>query len=304
LRVLALDIGGSSVKQAAVTLTDGALESVEALETRRLNSNQFDDLRDSVLTSVEEALLRHPDIRRVGISTTGSVDRNGVVLNAGHFDGYSRVSWSEILASATPAIEHVYVTNDGRASTWAEYTAASPRREGHAHFVVGTGVGGATVVHGQIVPGDSGFAGYLGHIKVDLAGTIACSCGGLGCVETVASGPAIARAAGVESFAAAIKAAQAGNLPAIEAFVQAGRWLGVAISNVANVLNPSTVTVGGGVILAASELGSDGTNPYLDAAFSNARELSHRRIAASTEFRPASHGNDGGVIGAALLAAA
>lgn len=311
MNVLALDIGGSSVKHALVRLTDVGPHIVEEAEPLELSAPTFDELQSRVFAAVEAHLTSGQSAQAVAISTTGSVDRQGTVINAGHFEGYRNISWGDLLADEFPQAGPVTVVNDGRAAVWAEYTAQGAGAPGFAHFVVGTGVGGGAVSGGRLLFGDHEGAGSLGHIKVTSGETVKCSCSRMGCVETVASGPAIARYAvgtaagelpGVRELAQAAAKGQAG---AVEAFELAGCWLGVAISNVMNMLDPSLITVGGGVLLASQSIdGGDDGGPYLRQAVARARELALRRIAEQTEIRPGKFGNDGGLLGAAALAAA
>ncbi|MGD0309690.1 MAG: ROK family protein, partial [Acidobacteriota bacterium] len=100
------------------------------------------------------------------------------------------------------------------------------------------------------------------------------------------------------------EAASAGSAEALRAFEVAGSWLGVAISNVINVLNPRFITIGGGVVLASMTVGGDEGGPYLRAAVRRARELAFEDVAQETRIVPSRYGNDSGMFGAALLAAA
>lgn len=307
---LALDIGGSSIKQALFDVVDSNVTLLSQLETIPIASRDFAALRSLIVEAVGEARrVTHPPTI-VALSTTGAVDRSGIVLGAGHFDGYQDVSWSKILRAHYPELERVVTVNDGKASTWAEYRGVGHKTEVFAHFVVGTGVGGGVVCFDRLLYGDDETAGALGHMKVALASDIVCSCGRTGCVETVASGPAISRAFGTETgtrepveFDVVATAAGRGNQKALAAFEDAGAWLGVAISNVINVLNPRYITVGGGVVLASQAIdGADG-GPYLRSAVERARQLAFEDIARDTVIRPSRYGNDGGLIGAALIAA-
>jgi glucokinase len=263
---------------------------------------------------VKTAVGNDAAVHCVGISTTGAVSRDGVVLNANHFDGYSDVSWQDILRSACPRLKRVVTVNDGRASAWAEFGVLQNVQH-FAHFVVGTGVGGATVVDGRLVVGDEGFAGYLGHVKVTPGPTPRCSCGETGCVEPLASAAAVARyfeelapasndTSQASGLARVVEAARVGDERAVAAFTTAGRWLGVAMSYVVNIINPSVVTIGGGVPLAATAASHlcGGGNPFVSAAAESARQRADRRPAASVEIRAASYGNEAGLIGAAIAA--
>ena len=304
-----LDIGGSSVKSAICDVTESRVNVVSACEPLAVTSRDFTALKALILDAVDDALRSEAGITAVALSTTGAVNRGGRVLSAGHFHGYEDISWAEILKGQFPALSRVVTVNDGKASTWAEYCHLDEPSEVFAHFVVGTGVGGGLVCFDKLLCGDDETAGALGHMKVDLCSRVVCSCGRTGCVETVASGPSILRAYSLSTSSsepitldAIAELARRGNSEAIDAFTMAGSWLGVAISNIINLLNPRFITVGGGVLLSSSTINDAEGGPYLQAAITRAHELAFEDIAAATRIVIARYGNNGGLLGAALLA--
>ena len=313
MRVLAMDIGGSSVKSGVAAAFDGGVAFEETMAPSRLASREFGELRQVVLGIAEEAFRAGPRVDAVGISTTGTVDEDGTVRSAGHFNGYKRISWKEILQPVTGPAVPVATLNDGRASAWAEYGRVRQSVSSFAHFVVGTGIGGGIVIDRKLLWGAQGAAAQLGHIKVAETSTVTCSCRKAGCVETLASAPAIARAwrehgavgdlreAGFEEIAAL---ASRGDERAARVITDAGRHLGYAVANVISILNPQVITIGGGVVAATEHIGDGaGGGPYVEAAAGTARELVFPRVAAQTQILPASYGNEGGLIGAALFSA-
>jgi glucokinase len=305
--VLALDIGGSSIKYALVRLSRHDAHIVTSFEPIPLVSNKFDDLREQVAACVSAGIGLAPEVRAVAVSTTGSVDQNGTVLNAGHFVGYSNVSWRDILLPRFPQLTKVVTVNDGKASTWAEYIASGRRSGSFVHIVVGTGVGGGIVIDSRLYYGDHLAAGSVGHIKVTAERNVACSCQRYGCVETLAAAPAVVRAFTDRpgtTLGDVVSAARNGDERALSALTEAGRWLGVAIANVMNMVDPAAITIGGGLVLASQDVRAEDGGPYLTAAIATARQMALRRIAEVTDISRAAYGNDGGLIGAALLAAA
>jgi glucokinase len=310
MRCCALDIGGSSVKNAVCEVSSSDARVIMAYPPVQVISREFAALREIVARCVENALENDSTISVVTISTTGAVDRSGRVLSAGFFSGYEDVSWDEILQQRFPRLSRVLTVNDGRASTWAEYCGRARGCEVFTHFVVGTGVGGGIVCFDKILYGDDETAGALGHMKVSLESKIVCSCGRMGCVETLAAGPAIVRgyaaatARKVGTLDAVATAAVEGDPVAVRAFEEAGGWLGVALGNVINILNPRYITVGGGVIDASMRIDVMSGGPYLNAAVRRATELAFEDIAADTRIEMAKYGNNGGLVGAALLAMA
>lgn len=312
MKLYAIDIGGSYVKRALVELNAGQVNIIKSFDAIKLTSNRFEDLLMSVTSSTGDALRHESQIGIVAISTTGSVDANGTVVRAGHFEDYANISWEKILLREFPQLAKVVTVNDGKASTWAEFMAQKSQPSVFAHFVVGTGIGGGIVVHGELLYGDNGYAGYLGHIKVATQSDVVCSCRHFGCVETFAAAPAIVRLYEAQckpgrekmtTLADVTMAARGGDDRAVDAFRSAGKWLGIALSNVMNILNPAVITIGGGVVLAAFNAeDQDAKNVFIDAAVQEARTLALTRVAAETKICPAKYGNDGGLMGAALIA--
>ena len=308
---LGIDIGASSVKAALVDPVSWGI--VRRLNSREIHTRTFSELRAAVEGVVSEAIRHDTDLRRVGISTTGSADADDVVISSGFYSGYEQISWLRALHSSTQGqITAVRVLNDGRAAAYGTFLADRRARGGHlVHFVIGTGIGGGMVSGGAVFNGSHHFAGAYGHIKVDPRGTTPCVCGGTGCVELFAAAPALARFAaergvvlsepggrGVRELG---ELARAGSEAAIDAFRTGGRWLAVAVGCVANVCDPAFVTVGGGVIAAARD--GHGGNWYVDAAATAAREMVIPRIAEHLMVIEASLLNDAALIGAAALAA-
>ncbi|WP_157467676.1 ROK family protein [Frankia sp. QA3] len=326
----------------AIVETNEAPHISSGFPSLRLPALTFQAVRESVFSALAKNFATPAaDIAAVAISTKGSVDPTGRVLRAGLFRDYAGVDWAALISDRFPHVPKVLTVNDGRASTWAEYRRHGEHVASFAHFVVGTGVGGGIVLAHRLMPGAHGAAGGLGHIKVQPDSTVRCSCTRTGCVETLASAPAVVRRfhqlrlgagadvgdgpgrhAGSGRAAAGegtlgdeiirggeitlddvVRAARDGDEPALRAFRDAGRWLGAAISDVMNVLDPDAITIGGGLLQAASVAAAGGAHEsYLAAAERAARDLAVARIADRTVIAPAAYGNDGGLIGAALLA--
>jgi glucokinase len=163
-------------------------------------------------------------------------------------------------------------------------------------IVVSTGVGGGIISRGRLLEGARGNAGHIGHIVVDAEGP-ACGCGGRGCVEAIARGPALvawAAARGCDATDGVSLAARAaaGDAVALEAFERAGHAVGVAISSAAALLDVRVVVVGGGLALV----------PHLWPPMRQAVK-EHARLSYLRDLRvvPAALGERSGLVGAAAL---
>jgi glucokinase len=192
----------------------------------------------------------------------------------------------------------VRVHNDAIALALGEWRWGAGR--GH-HDVLGmvasTGVGGGLVLGGRVVDGATGNAGHIGHIVVDPAGP-ECACGGVGCLEAIASGPRTterARAAGwTGPDAIALTAdARAGHPVAIAALARAGEALGIGIASAVALCDVSIVVLGGGLAQAGELLFEP-----LRAAYAKHARLAFSRAVSVV---PAALGPQSGLVGAATL---
>ena len=203
--------------------------------------------------------------RILAVSTTapGPLDPwRGLVFQPPNLPGWNEVPLREILEErlGRPA----FVSNDANAAALAEHRFGAGRGSRHLIYVtVSTGVGGGIIADNRLMLGAHGSSGEIGHIVVDPAGP-RCGCGNRGCVESLASGPAIASRfvdrvregadttlAGMPideiSTTQIVSAAQNGDKLATEVLAEAGRWLGIALANMLHLFDPEIIVVGGGV---------------------------------------------------------
>jgi glucokinase len=245
VKSLGLDLGATDVKLAVL---DG--EQVVATGTAPTRSEEGPD---AVLARLVEFGLGAGPADAVGVAVPGQVDRDGNALFLPNLHG----SWTGV-----PIVEPladgfgvpVAVLNDGHAFALAETRIGAARGAQDVVCVVcGTGVGGGLVLGGRLRLGMDDRGGEIGHMTVAADGPL-CGCGNQGCVEAIAGARAIAQAAGKESFAAVLAAAQSGETAALAALERAGRHLGIAVANLAVVLTPERVVIGGGVAEAGELL--------------------------------------------------
>jgi glucokinase len=181
-------------------------------------------------------------------------------------------------------------------------------------MVVSTGVGGGLILGGHLIDGGTGNAGHIGHMIVEPEGP-ECGCGGRGCLEAVARGPALANwalARGwqpggtsvdtpaplyVEAAVASARQlafdAAAGDTVALAAMRRAGRAIGIALASATHLCDLDLVTIGGGL----SQAGKLIFDPLEEALHAHARMDFARRV----RVLPAALGQDAGLIGAAAF---
>lgn len=305
-----VDLGGTKI----YSLIAGAEGNVLADDRRpTLAAEGSGAVIDRIVASVRQALdkanVDPGEIVGLGISTPGPCDpRRGVVTEAPNL-GWIDVPLVDLVSKklGVPAL----LENDAAAAAYGEMKFGAGRGKRHILYItLGTGIGGGIIIDGQIYGGASGAAGEVGHIVLEPDG-VACNCGARGCLEALASGPAIAReaaaavkagrsgvmakmAAGKELTAELVlEAAQRGDPAAKDVIEQAGRYLGLGLVGLLNVLNPEALILGGGLI-GLGDL-------YLDPAFEAARECGFEQILADVVMTTAQLGERSGALGAAAL---
>jgi predicted NBD/HSP70 family sugar kinase len=209
-------------------------------------------------SAIAAAGIDRSQIFGVGLGLAGLIDGQAGVCRYSPVFGWRDVDLAEPLGSLLGL--DVILENDVNTLTIAEQWFG--HGHGHDHFcvvTVGAGVGVGLVVNGQFYRGVGGGAGELGHVVVSPDGP-ACGCGKRGCLEALASDGAVVREAqslvdaGRETLLAQaedltiediVRAADEGDQLAQELLAAAGRWLGIGVATVVNLLNPALVIVGG-----------------------------------------------------------
>ena len=287
-----VDIGGTKVL-AGVVGVDGQV--VELLQRRTPHRSSTPAVVTDTIVGAVEDLRGDAEIAAVGIGAAGFVDLSGVVRFAPH------LSWRDeplqVVLEQRLGLP-VVVDNDANTTARAEVRFGAGR--GFTEVLcltLGTGIGGAVVVGGDVVRGGQGLAGEFGHMQVVPDG-LACECGQRGCWEQYSSGRAIARvgrAHGGLDGPGVTEAARAGERWALEAFEDVGAWLGVGLAGLVAALDPQVVIVGGGL----SEAGALLLEP---ARRTFSARLPGRGFRDEPPIVAAELGPDAGFIGAAALA--
>jgi len=298
--VLALDVGGTKIAAGIVDSGGRILVSSRIQTPTDLDA---EGLWSTIASVIGETLARTPEsITGVGVGCGGPMLwPDGVVspLNIPAWDGFPLRDRLEELLDGIP----VRVHNDAIAFAVGEHWRGAGRgRDNVLGMVVSTGVGGGLVLGGRLIDGASGNAGHIGHVVVDPDGP-PCTCGGRGCLEAIARGPAISAWALEQGWRPGVAAsttardlsddASRGHPIAKAALVRAGRALGIAIAGATHLLDLEVVTVGGGLAQAGPLL----FDP-LDEAF---RLHARMHYARSVRVVPAALGQEAGLVGAAAL---
>jgi len=297
--VLGVDVGASHVRIAVSDLTGGVL--AQTLE--RIDVAEGPQVVLSWVTSEAERLLASVDrdaseLLAIGIGLPGPVEHStGRPINPPIMPGWDRFDVPDYLSSSFDA--PVLVDNDVNIMALGEREHAWPDVD-HLIFVkVATGIGSGVISSGLLQRGAQGTAGDIGHVYVARGAEVPCACGNRGCLEALASGPAIARALASTGLTAAssqdvVELVKRGNIDAIQAVRQAGRDIGEVLTTCVSLINPSAIVLGGALAQAGE---------YLIAGV---REVVYTRsMPLATEHLQITQsklGPDAAVLGASMLA--
>ncbi|WP_037571245.1 ROK family protein [Phaeacidiphilus oryzae] len=297
--VIGLDLGGTKIAGALVAPGGRVL----ARDRRPTPADAgpravLDALADSARALAAGVV---PAPRAIGVAAAGLIDPEaGVVRSAtAIIAGWAGTAVAAELARRAGL--PVACDNDVRAAACAELEAG-PSGSTLLQLSVGTGIGGAIAYRGRLLTGRQGVAGHLGHLPSPEAAGLLCSCGAVGHLEAVASGPgmaaAYARSAGAggrpPALEEVVRRAEGGDRAAAGAVELGARAAGRALGGLANAIGPDRVVVGGGVPGIGKRYWS-----ALRAGF--AAEL--LPPLADLVPQPPAHGADAPLLGAALLTA-
>ncbi|MHC2997948.1 ROK family glucokinase [Microbacterium sp. HJ5] len=302
-----IDIGGTKIAGGVVDADGRIVDKVRVdtpVDTRAL--------ADAVIDMARHFSAGH-EVAAVGVAAAGFIDRDrATVIHA------PNIAWrNEPLKATLEAGIDVPVTieNDANAAGWAEFRFGAGRDvDNMVMLTMGTGVGGAIVLDGELFRGGHGIAAELGHIRFTRDG-LPCGCGQNGCIEQYASGRALQREAnaiadggGIGEALAELRAEKgsisgpavsrlvlAGDPGATEALRRVATALGEACGGFQAVLDPELFVIGGGV----AQLGEDLLAPVRLAYETSLPGYGDRPVA---DFAIAQLVNDAGLIGAADLA--
>ncbi|MFC0546267.1 ROK family protein [Kutzneria chonburiensis] len=244
--VLALDVGGTKI---AAGLVD-AQGSVLRRSVRPTPAHDAELAWQAVADLVAE-VLDGTVPSAVGIGSAGPVDAEAGTVSPININGWQAFPLRDRVRALLPGVP-VSLAGDGLCIALGEHWLGAGRGSRFmVGMVVSTGVGGGLVLDGKPFGGRTGNAGHIGHVVAEPDGW-PCTCGGRGCVETVAGGPNMVRWAreqgwtGSDAIALAASA-RAGDSVAAAAFERCGRAVGLSIAAAAAICDLDLAVIGGGI---------------------------------------------------------
>ncbi len=280
-RILAVDIGGSKLLTAVVEVTSsilGRVGTVSSVARRDLRPDSSkEDILAAILSASDETCslfgFSVSQLNRIGMTIPGLADPQKGEWVYAPFSGIKDFPIRKILYERWK--KDILIENDVNACAWGEKIFGVCRSLNDFLWVtVSNGIGGGLVLNGHIYSGAYNGAAEIGHCSVEEDGAL-CGCGNYGCLEAEAAGPAIARrfaspqnrmdSSDNHSYSSLLEKlqlpsskdltaaqiallAREGYLPAQKVFDKTGFYLGKGMALAANLVNPSAIVIGGGVV--------------------------------------------------------
>ena len=312
-RQLVIDLGGTKI--ASAIFSNNKIIARDHIFT--LAHEGVSKVLSRLIISLENLLkktnLNPSQIESICIASAGIIDMSkGIVTVSPNLS-----DWHDV-PIRSKIEEHLgidtYLLNDASAAALGEYTLGAGKNSNNVIYItVSTGIGGGIIINGELYLGTIGGAGEIGHMSIKENGPL-CYCGNRGCLETLASGTAIAREAirlvrkgGKTSLSSMTGnkienvtakevsiAAHQGDTLAKEVVLKAANYLGIGMANVVNIFNPDMIIIGGSV----SKIGELLFKPVRRQVIKRAFGLPMKTVSIV----PSKLGDDAGLIGAAIFA--
>ena len=307
--VFAADLGGTHLRVALVDETGRILTQLKRETPKGSNpACVVKALVEAAEQCTSESQLANEQVIAAAIMVPGAVDKtNEIVVQAPNLPCLTNFGLKHALEDELgwPVI----LENDANAAAMGEMWLGAAR--GYRNVVcvtLGTGVGGGIILDGKLWRGSDGSAGEFGHTTVNPFGGLKCKCGNEGCLELFASATAIVRMATEDlphfpesllkdeklTAARIYDAGRQGDELAISVFERVGKYLGVGLVNIINLLNPEIIVIGGGVV--------NGWNLFAGAMRQQVADRVFRSQVNRPKIVAAECGDNAGLLGAARLA--
>lgn len=312
-KIIGIDLGGTQIKFGIID-TNGKVQSKWNLPTNISDNGQhiLPDIIESINSNIKKRSLSANDFIAIGMGSPGTVNRKeGTVVGAYNLNWMTQQDLKNPIEEATEI--SFYIDNDANLAALGEQWKGAGNKEENVLFVtLGTGVGAGLISEGHLLHGATDAAGEIGHLTVEPNGYM-CTCGKKGCLEQYASATGIVRLAndladkytGSSSLKSEIEEGHKPNAKqifdlakendpfALTVVDRFSYYLALGLSNAANLLNPSTIVLGGGLSQAGDFLVNKVSKKMDEFLFKTIREV--------TKLTTAELGNDAGIIGAASL---
>jgi glucokinase len=314
LPVLAIDLGGTKIITAIISNSSQVMAKEYQLT---LADEGPQSIIERMFSAIDHILIlrnmNSSQLASITIAAAGAIDFDkGLITASPNLPGWNDVPLRDIVKEKYRV--NTFLINDASAAALGEHRLGAGRGVSNLiYLTISTGIGGGIIINDKLYSGQSGSAGEIGHMTIDVNGP-RCNCGNIGCFEVLASGTAVAkeairqirqgeRSSLIEIVAGKIEnitaekvevAARGGDSLALEIISRAANYLGIGMVNLVNILNPEMIIVGGGM----SNMGDLLLNPARQVVKERAFQIAAQAVRIVT----AQLGEDVGVLGAAIFA--
>ncbi|MBE1556309.1 ROK family protein [Sporosarcina limicola] len=295
---IGVDIGGTNiaiaiVNQHGIIINETVIPTDLSIKPREM----IDRVCEEIKNSIKKSTIKKAEIIGIGIGAPAPLDNeNGVIMGPTNLKSWVDIPICELVEQSFSL--PVTLENDANAAAFAEkWIGAAKENDNFTYITISTGIGAGIFVEGKLLSGFKGNAGEIGHTVIDPSFG-QCSCGQKGCLESIASGTAIAKEGskimGVELSTKEIFHLYAERNPKIVHYIEdVFKVIGIACVNLINTFDPEKVVIGGGV----SKVG----DPLFESIRAYVSQYAFSQTGRETEIVPAKLNQGSGVIGAAAL---
>jgi glucokinase len=310
--VLAVDLGGTKIRAAIVSPDYRVIARSHCLTHAEKGPDKvISRLSELISGTLAQARLTTNEIRGICIAAAGAIDsKRGLITSSPNLPRWRNMPLRDEVASRFGVT--TWLLNDASAAALGEQRlGAGNCADNLIYITVSTGIGGGIIIGGDLYIGDDGCAGEIGHMIIKEGGPV-CNCGQNGCLESLASGTAIAREAlsridkgqktaiyniaggDLKNVTAEIVAlaAKQGDTVAREIIREASYYLGIGLANIVNIFNPELIVIGGGL----SNMG----NMFLGPARETMKRMAFKLPARNVRIVRSRLKDNAGILGAAI----
>ena len=301
---IGIDLGGTAIKCGLIN-KDGDIiwNRTEPTEANQAAERIFARIKSSIYEAIKHGKGKNANISGIGIGIPGIIEEGILVGGANNLPGWGMVPIKAMLIKEFN--RQVYVENDANLMGLAESRFGSAKDVKNVIFLtIGTGIGGAMILNGNVYGGYRNRGGEFGHIIIHKDGR-QCSCGSKGCLEQYASTSAL-----ISEYIELIEADTIGpdieidgkyivekylenDMLAVEAMNYHFDNLAAGISSLINIFAPETVVVGGGI--------SEAGDFYIENIRQRVFRIAMQETSSHTSIKQASLGNNAGMLGASIM---
>jgi len=286
--IIGVDLGGTKIATAIADTAGKIIYKINTPTEANLGKNvSVGNLIKAIYLVMDKLKAKKTQISKIGIGAPGPIlHDSGLVVDPPNLPGWGKLNLKIILKKEFGT--KIILENDAKTAALGEAIFGAGKKYSNLVYItIGTGIGGGIIIDKKIYRGSSGAAGEIGHTLIELSDSK------IRTLESLAAGPAIAKAANMTDGETVYKEAVAGNAMAINAIECCGQYIGLAVANIINILNPEIIIIGGGI----SKMGKIIFDPINETAKKNALPVALNKL----KIVPAKLGVDAGLIGAIAL---